>query len=43
MTSGRDNYLENIDQSPNVVIIDQCGEWYKFDDKMRHAPYEHLV
>lgn len=44
MTSGRDAYFENMESAVNNdIIYDQCGEWYRFDDKMRHAAYERIV
>ena len=42
MSSGRDVYLEN-NAEKSIVIIDQPGEWYKFDDKMRHVSYSQIL
>lgn len=42
MTSGRDEYLENLN-TPINTVCDQCGEWYRFDDKMRHVAYQRIV
>lgn len=43
MTSGRDTYLSELGDQFTNVVCDQCGEWYRFDDKMRHAAYERIL